>query len=240
MAISSLPRPKMQVITATGGDDVFDRYLVDEDGVYRIHRFLESDTFTVTSGVGTVEALIQAGGGGGGRNTVRGARGGAAGGLLVVSDIPVDSVTGDYTITVGVGGTGGTSALAGNGGNSTAFGFTAVGGGGALQTDTIAAGAAGGSGGGGFPGGAGTPGQGTNGSSMGGIAGSLDLTLNFDGVPFTYASASRNGGRGANQKPLKEVEFGRGGHGGNGNDDVGQGGDGADGIVIIRYRVRSL
>jgi len=93
--------------------------------------FTESGTLTVTKQI-DVEYLIVAGGGGGGStdgNTSRSGGGGGAGGLLQGTGL---SISGTQTITVGAGGTGGVQngARGGKGGNSTAFGLTAIGGGG--------------------------------------------------------------------------------------------------------------
>lgn len=105
---------------------------------YKIHTFTTSlasgsaETFTFTvNGTGTVEYFIVAGGGGGGGGIVPG--GGGAGGWLAGS---TTVNTGNYSIVVSSGGTafnpnaanyylvGGTAL------NSSAFGFTAYGGGG--------------------------------------------------------------------------------------------------------------
>jgi len=111
---------------------------------YMVHTFLTSSTFTPTSS-GTVDILMVAGGGGGGLvGNVSG--GGGAGGVLVATGFT--TTTQDYTVTVGLGGATNT-----NGGNTTAFGVTALGGGTGGQGDSYAAtervGFAGGSGGGG-------------------------------------------------------------------------------------------
>jgi hypothetical protein len=111
---------------------------------FRIHSFTSSGTFTVTR-AGTVEYLIVAGGGGGanGNPASDGNGGGGAGGLLTGSIFLTENA---YTITVGTGGAGG-AASAGqpgaNGQNSSAFGFTAIGGG--KGGNGAQAGAAGGS-----------------------------------------------------------------------------------------------
>jgi len=110
---------------ATGGT------IVDTDigGVpYRIHYFTDTgnSTFTVSKG-GEVEYLIVAGGGGGGANH---AGGGGAGGLLSGTTTVTPQT---YNITVGIGGATApvsNGPAASNGGNSSALGFTAIGGGG--------------------------------------------------------------------------------------------------------------
>ena len=128
------------------------------------------------TGVTKIDVLIVAGGGGGGSvltaSTSTHAGGGGAGGLLYKKRITVVPGT-SYNIAVGAGGiydTGiyvGGSCTGGNGGNSSAFGFTAIGGGGGAGRNSPAA--VGGSGGGGaytYPSGvAGTLGQGFSGGN---------------------------------------------------------------------------
>jgi len=103
---------------------------------YKYHVFTaSSDTFTVLTGVGQVEALIVAGGGGGGAG--RDGGGGGAGGFRVVSGT---LTPGPYPIVIGAGGAampywagysrGYPHPSAARGGSSTAFGFTSTGGGG--------------------------------------------------------------------------------------------------------------
>jgi hypothetical protein len=108
--------------------------------------------------------LLLGGGGGGGGNG-----GGGAGGLITNGTSFVNPGI-SYTIVVGGGGTaGGLSGRGGNGGDSTAFSSTAIGGGGGNANPTT--GGDGGSGGawGGSAGngGAGTPGQGFRGGNTG-------------------------------------------------------------------------
>jgi hypothetical protein len=124
---------KHQRVIATGGN------VITEVGEWRIHRFTSSGTFTVTGYKGDslpIEYLIVGGGGGAGMDMGGGGGGGAVlNGSMVLG-------TGAYTITVGGGGTGapaaGTNGQPGGhqytisataGGNSSAFGFTANGGG---------------------------------------------------------------------------------------------------------------
>ena len=89
------------------------------------HKFTQSGTLTVT-GSGTVELLVVGGGGGGGAlvefSGVNVAPGGGAGGLVHAASVPVTA--GSYAITVGAGG-----AIGANGGNSSALGYVAYGGG---------------------------------------------------------------------------------------------------------------
>ena len=108
------------------------------------------------SGAGTysVDYLIVAGGGGAAGDI---AGGGGGGGVITNSALSVSPGTA-YTITVGAGGTGGTtntrpSSGQTNGSNSSAFTYTAVGGGTSTgyKTSGNANGTSGGSGGGGSP-----------------------------------------------------------------------------------------
>jgi hypothetical protein len=149
-----------------------------------VHTFGESGTFTVTSGEGTMEVLIIAGGGGG---AVGQGGAGGAGGVVYREALPVSARAEPYEIVVGAGGIGalcaedsGTIVRSNtSGGNSSAFGLTAIGGGRGAPAGSH--GAAGGSGGGNsrlYPqqthGGAGTEGQGFaggNGTSYSGGGG---------------------------------------------------------------------
>jgi hypothetical protein len=171
-------------ITATGGT-------ITDIGDYRYHAFTSTGTSTFSvQNLGTdgeLEYLIVAGGGGGGAGRASsswwGGGGGGAGGLLTnATTDPLSIDPQNYTITVGAGGSGqvaGTnhqSSTVTVGGNSSAFGLTAFGGGpGASYIDDgISSGRSGGSGGGAsvrssvVAGGSGVSGQGNNGGSSGG------------------------------------------------------------------------
>ena len=143
------------------------------DGSYIIYSFTYSSapgslTWTVPSGVSSLEYLVVAGGGGGG---ARHGGGGGAGGLLTAPDFSVVGGT-EHSIAVGAGGAGDANTSSschrgGNGGNSIFSTITATGGGAGGGGDTCA-GAAGGSGGGSADrfvaaGGTGIAGQGHNG-----------------------------------------------------------------------------
>jgi len=139
-------------------------------GGYAYRTFTASSTFT-TSKAGTIDFIIVAGGGGAG--TSNGAAGAGAGGLVYQSNHSV--ALGTFNIIIGAGGPASTSVSTmpnvGNGDNSTAFGFTAIGGGGSGNESSAATkiGASGGSGGGGVRGavgGSGTSGQGYAGGSV--------------------------------------------------------------------------
>jgi len=140
---------------ATGGDSIV------TTGGYTIHTFNSSGTFTVGSGISTVDYLVVGGGGGGGGSV----GGGGGGGGVATGTVSVSAQA--YGITVGAGGAGGALFAAGSsGGNSVFNGITAIGGGGGAHSGS---GVSGGSGGGGAQntagGGAGTGGQGNSGGA---------------------------------------------------------------------------
>ena len=104
--------------------------------VYRAHIFNSSGTFNVTSvGSGTVDLLLIAGGGGGGgswaASNVGNGGGGGAGGLFYRNDVAINQ--GANAVVIGAGGVGDGYMEGGNagtnGGDSTALGITADGGG---------------------------------------------------------------------------------------------------------------
>jgi hypothetical protein len=187
-----------QRVVATGGD------VITTVGEYRIHRFNNTGTFTLTSLLGSslhAEYLIVAGGGGGGTNM---GGGGGGGGVLTGTTI---LTAGSYSITVGAGGAGAPAGTTGghptatgtNGGNSTFNGLTAIGGGwGGVSYNTQGLGIH----------------FGNSGGSGGGSAG-----YNNDGVaPGTYGSGAGVSGQGF-----------RGGYQGNAYYSGGGGGAGAAG-----------
>ena len=114
--------------------------------------FTSNGTFSVPSGrTITTARMLLVGGGGAGGNPVSSAAyyaggGGGAGGLIANVDLTTAiAVNTNYTIVVGAGGLVPTVGNTSNGANSTAFGYTAVGGGGGGSTTV---GIDGGSGGG--------------------------------------------------------------------------------------------
>lgn len=111
-----------EFFSATGGT-------ITTDGLYTVHTFTSSGTFT-PSMAGTVEYLVVAGGGGSARQTWE-SGGGGAGGFLTATDFAV-AATG-LTVTIGAGGignpTGGSPYTGTNGGNSVFSTITAIGGG---------------------------------------------------------------------------------------------------------------
>ena len=153
-----------------------------------------------------VNYLIVAGGGGGGSDD---AGGGGAGGLLT-GTTTLNQFS--YSITVGAGGSPGTQAGTGasngsQGGNSTAFGLTAIGGGyGATQGNN---GGSGGSGGGGGHSNSSSPTSGGNGTSQQGGKGG-------GGRFYTYPWPGGGGG-GASQNGVDGL-----------NGTTGDGGDGVN------------
>jgi hypothetical protein len=192
---------------ATGGTVSW--YTTATGRVMQVHTFTASGTFTVSAappGGCTVEVLVVAGGGGGnGGDNSEGGGGGGGGGGLRTGFVTIAAQ--GHAITVGGGGLGGTDASgteAGRkGGDSAAFGLTAIGGGGGARIGTTFTGFSGGSGGGGFrnnAGGAGTPGQGQAGGRGGG--------------PST--SSGGGGGGGAGQVGGDGINLGGGGKGGDG------------------------
>lgn len=169
-----------RVFYATGGNQT-------TFGEYIIHTFRGDGSFIVDHGSAFIEYLIVAGGGGGGMDM---GGGGGAGGVITGTRIVTK---GTYTITVGAAGVGAPAAgtngqpgghqysiAATNGGNSSAFGLTAIGGGaGGSSYYDYSPGATGGNGGSGGgasgysnggtrSGGTGTSGQGFNGGRGGG------------------------------------------------------------------------
>jgi hypothetical protein len=162
-------------------------------GVYTIHTFNSSSTFTVIRGKKNVQALIVAGGGGGGGSwvSVGNGAGGGGGGVIDTSAILKQ---GAYTVTVGAGGlapAGQANATStSTGGNSVFNGNTAIGGG-YGSTHPGVAGGNGGNGGGtygnGVAAGTGTSGQG------------------FAGLQGHTSSGAAGGGGGSGSAPLADV-----------------------------------
>lgn len=123
---------KQQKVVATGG-------IITTVGEYKVHRFNDTGTFTLSSlrsGSIEVEYLIVAGGGGGGMDM---GGGGGGGGVLAGTTILTPT---SYTVTIGAGGVGAPAGStngqpgghqftisATNGGNSSFNGLTASGGG---------------------------------------------------------------------------------------------------------------
>jgi hypothetical protein len=179
-----------------------------------------------------VQYLVVAGGGAGGGVGGNGGGGGAGGAL--VGGITVQSGTA-YTVTIGAGG----ASFAGQGANTFALGFTAVGGGGG--GNNAGGGNAGGSGGGaargndGLPdsGGAAVSGQGFAGGSTDGSTGSAYGSAGGGGAGAvgqngqTFGGGS--GGSGTSSSITGTLAYYAGGGGGGGGDNNGSGGIGGGG-----------
>jgi hypothetical protein len=226
-----------QAFIATGGTIV-------SSGGYKYHTFTTSGTFTVTSGIATVDFLIVAGGGGGGS---RHGGGGGAGGYQTGS---YTASTGNYTVTIGAGGAGGVknTSIAVSGGNSSVFGTTSTGGGigGNYPTQNATSGGSGGGAGnrgsGTFTGGSGTLGQGNDGgdvtsggSDWAGAGGGGATTAGGGSTGGTGVSGG-NGGTGSNSvatwataTSTGDGGYYAGGGGGGGSNTVGTGGTGGTG-----------
>jgi hypothetical protein len=169
----------------------------------------------LAAGTYNIDYLLVAGGGsgapGGGAGNFGG---GGAGGLLYITGYGGITPGNSYTITIGAGGATVTGGYTANpGANSTAFGQTAIGGGGGR-------GQSGGSGGAGNPsGGSGTVGQGNNGGTTvdagGGGGGAGAAGANFSG------GGGANGGAGLSNDINGTATFYAGGGGGGGNADGG-------------------
>ena len=211
-------------ISATGGT-------ITTDGNFKVHVFNSSGTFTPTIGNygnDTVEYLVIAGGGGGGQHA--GGSGGGAGGYLTASATVLSQ---SYTITIGAGGIGGTTAdgsSAGNGTDSLGVGITATGGGLGQRGGT---GGNGGSGGGGAAVGTGISGQGFAGGlgapsqNLGGGGGGASAV----GAPAVLSSNAGNGGAGKTSSitGTSTAYAGGGGGGSHTNYTFGTGGLGGGG-----------
>lgn len=212
-AVVSVP---MAGIQATGGNV---SALAPGNG-YTYHTFTTPGTFTVSSitGSNSVELLCIGGGGGGATG------GGGAGSLIYRTSVPI--LVTSYPIVIGSGGnfTDPNISFSGpagpypqmEGGNSTAFGFTAAGGGhGGVHNQNGNPGDPGGSGGGGAPRNGGGPGS--PGSASGAAGGS-------PGAQSPPAGWGNAGGASAAPNP---GSYGGGGGGAGGGGSGG--GDGAGG-----------
>jgi hypothetical protein len=220
---------------ATGGNTITD------SGGFRYHTFTSSGVFTVTaSSRSDVEALIVGGGGSGGSFRAGGGGGGA---VRAISTVSVDAGTSTYTVTVGAGGAAvAVNGAGNNGGNSSVFGTTSLGGGGGGATSGGAgtAGIAGGSGGGAggsasAAGSGGTAGTGGNAGGNGFADASTSLRSGGGGggagaVGANGASGVAGaGGAGSALSWPTSVTYGAGGGGGVSSGTAGAGGTGGGG-----------
>lgn len=256
--------PDAAYITATGGS-------ITTSGDYKIHVFTGPGTFTVTcagnpGGSDTVTAAVLAGAGGAGSFY---GGGGGGGGLVVDSDGFTVSATG-YPITVGGGGNGptGNSNPGVPGSNSTALGYTAIGGGhGGGGSGGAEAGGSGGGGGGSTPGNTtgtqpsqsnpgatnyGNPGgphpQGSGGGGAGssgsnGPSGSGGSAFNVSPVvgpapAIPNSGVYARGGNGQGGGTAGGANTGNGGYGDNFGPQPGNG-RGGSGVVIIKYKYQN-
>ena len=206
---------------------------------YKVHTFTSSGTFTAEA-VGFIDVLIVAGGGGGGSQV---GGGGGAGGLIYNSSVAATQTS--YSILVGGGGAG--SATPGNQGgsgggdgyNSAALSYTAIGGGGGGWFSGGSGrngGSGGGCGGEGNSYGSGTSGQG----NRGGNARSDDWTGGGGGgagQPGQHGSSAPSGhgaygGAGLNYSNEFGTSYSASGWfagGGGGCNNAGRSGSGAGG-----------
>lgn len=236
--IESDPFSKAVQNTPTGGT-------ITSTGDYRVHTFTSASTnFVVPSGFSaTADYVIVAGGGSGGNNqagSYENGGGGGAGGMIT-GNTSISAQT--YTIQVGAGG----AIPSGNGqtkgGNSSALGVTATGGGGGSTRDSQAN-INGGSGGGAVnwnpntTRGTGISGQGNNGGTAGqygdtngGSAGGGGKGAVGGSVSGNNNSTGANGGAGGGTtiRGSSETFAGGGGGGGGTGGSGGSGGGGAAG-----------
>lgn len=213
------------ILEAAGGTKATGGIVTIDDG-FIYHTFLATDTFIAEASF-SGDVLIVAGGGGGGEgltNDSRAAGGGGAGGYLAISSHSFSQGT-NYNVTIGAGGAANTQ-----GSNSTAFGYTAIGGGfgGRFGPSPSYNGGVGGSGGGSpefrndAVGGAGTSGQGNAGGGS---------TTNYQAGGGGGASQA---GQRAQTSPA--VTPGKGGDGDtwvDGQTYAGGGGGGADFDLVV-------
>jgi len=218
---------------ATGGT------VSDSDG-YRYHTFTSSGNFVVSAGSSAVDILTVAGGGGGGSGGLSGnggGGGGGAGGYVATSAYIV--IPGTYSVTVGAGGTRGTTPSTGvaSDGSNSVFGSTttAIGGGGGRNGSGAAPGNNGGSGGGGSDGGNGGSGTAGQGNAAGTSSGASPARGGGGGGGFGSAggngtsSVGGNGGSGGNWQSLGNFYAGGGGAGCESGYTAGTGGSGGGG-----------
>lgn len=213
---------------STGGNMTY-------DGNYTVVTCLSNCTINITGTIQNASVLIVAGGGSGG---ARVGGGGGAGGLIYLNGN--QTLSGNYTVIVGLGGTAvtqpsGNTGIAGNNGGNSSFGnFTAVGGGGGGAYSGLAP-KSGGSGGGGtfnsVAGAAGTTGQGNSGGNGTTTAGSAPGG-GGSSQPGANASTSNYGGGGGNGTLINingTAVYYAGGGGGSGDNGGGPGGLGGGG-----------
>jgi hypothetical protein len=233
--VSNVSTTPLVAPKATGGD------IIQTDGTYWYHAFINSGTFTPATGL-TADVLVVAGGGGGGSDA---GGGGGAGGLLYNASQSLTNGN-SYTCTVGSGGAIGTTGVdsqfgaltlvkgGGAGGYYNTNGSNGGSGGGAGWTDsatrtggtpTSGQGNAGGvnatgAGSAGAGGGGGANAVGGNGSSPNGGAGGAGLstysswaTATSTGVSGYYAGGGGGGGNNSSGTTAGAAGAGGGGNG---------------------------
>lgn len=199
--------------------------------------FTSSGTFTVPTGVSSIDVFLVGGGGGGASGTTGttstyvGGGGGGAGKTLTVLDLACSA--GDtFTVVIGAGGSGGSAGGSNGGsGNSTTFGsYSAAGGsyGAGYKTGYGGSGGSGGGAGGyrvGYPGGAG----GSNGGSGTDTYGSDDYGVGQGTTTRAFGESSNTlyaGGGGGGGKGTSYSAYTSGGAGGSGGGGAGGSGGG--------------
>jgi hypothetical protein len=235
-----------QVFSAGAADfsDAATGTFTDSGISYKYITYTASGTVTITK-AGLCDVLVVAGGaGGGGSGSGVGAGGGGAGGLLFENVFVAVTTLG---VTVGAGGSAGTTSVKGGNGNDSRIGsIYAIGGGGGGSGDG-STGLVGGSGGGGgssfAAAGTGKAGQGNDGiSNQGGGGGSSAIgsggtggagrSISITGTAVTYAA----GGNAQITSPANGAANSGNGGQGRGTGSSGNGGTGGSGVVIIRVR----
>ena len=177
---------------ATGGD------IIQTDGTYWYHAFINSGTFTPATGL-SCDILVVAGGGGGGFDNNGSSGGGGAGGLLGFNSQFVAASA--QTITVGAGGAGSSSSSNGTNGVDSQFAALTLvkGGGGGSSRQNASSGGSGGGTGDGTNGTQWTPGSPTSGQGYAGGYAALTQQGAGGGGGATAAggnATSNNGGAG--------------------------------------------
>lgn len=230
-----------QYPSATGGT-------ITTQGDYKYHFFGGSDTFTLINtgnpaGSNTFDVLVV---GGGGASSIQHSGGAGAGGLIIKTGFTLSASA--YTVTVGAGGVVTSNsnsddsyrAAGANGNNSSVFGLTALGGGGARPWAASDNNPGNSGGSGGAPWNAGTPGAGLQPSQSGdsGTYGFGNAAGSGSGASGGGAGAAGTGGGGTTGGAGKYIaefsQFGANsgyyaGGGGGGNSVGGAGGIGGGG-----------
>jgi len=194
---------------------------------YKVHTFLSTDDFVLTT-YALVDILVVGGGGSGGKSA-EGGGGGGAGGFISATGLRLPP--GTYTATVGDGGAVPVSNGVGNNGTDSSFiGFVAKGGGGGGAQESINA-VDGGSGGG-------SGGRDSGGTSAGADAVPYSWPYVFRSqegyvAPTNYENLSQGNDGGTTTTTSGDISSGGGGAGavgGSATVDSGPAGNGGDGV----------